>query len=200
MQTKNHNVQQGTPEWFTLRLGRLTASEAQAIATDGKGLETLCIRLAAERLTGLPAEKWEGNADTERGKELEAEARSLYARTHDDIEEVGFIEYGDYAGCSPDGLVSFDGGMEIKSPNDVRFLDVCLTGKIDTGYIWQVQMNLLITGREWWDFIAYNPHFKNPLYIQRITPDMKKHQALLAGIESGTKKIQAIIAKMEAAQ
>jgi hypothetical protein len=68
--------------------------------------------------------------------------------------------------------------------------------EIDSKYLWQVQMNLLITGRKWWDFIVYNPNFKKTMCIFRITPDKEKFEALEKGFEIGIKKILEIQAKI----
>jgi len=51
-----------------------------------------------------------------------------------------------------------------------------LDNVLPTDYIQQVQGNLLVTGRKWWDFLSYYPGIK-PLLI-RVKPD-KKFQAIL---------------------
>ena len=72
------SVQQKTPEWFSLRLKYpLTASEAQAIGNQGKGLETLIWEKLAEKYSLADKEKYT-NKDLERGVELEPLARDMY--------------------------------------------------------------------------------------------------------------------------
>jgi hypothetical protein len=39
-------------------------------------------------------------------------------------------------------------------------------------------MNLLITGRKWWDYVSYNPNYKESLIIFRILPDKEKFDKL----------------------
>lgn len=198
-QIKILTMPQGSPEWLAARLGRMTASHAQAIATAGKGLNTYALELAAERLTGQSVESWKGNSDTERGKELEDQARAMYEwERAEQVQQVGFIEYGDYAGCSPDGLIGIDGGLEIKCPNSVNFMEVMTQGLVDSKYEWQMQMNMLITGCKWWDYVVFNPLFKNPMHIMRIEANPEAHKALLAGLEKGECLIKDMIAKMEA--
>jgi hypothetical protein len=51
-------------------------------------------------------------------------------------------------------------------------------------------MNLLITGRKWWDFVAYNPNFSQSLVIFRIEPDEVKQNALIEGLLKGTELIK----------
>ena len=53
-------------------------------------------------------------------------------------------------------------------------------------------MNLLITGRKWCDYIAYNPNYDESIFIYRIYPDPLKVKAILVGLEMGEEKIKAI--------
>lgn len=95
----------------------------------------------------------------QRGNELEPEARSLYEiRTGNQVETAGFVttDCGTY-GASADGLVSTDGGIEIKclvSPERIR--EAILNHDVSEWYD-QVQGGMWITGRAWWDFIIYCP-------------------------------------------
>ena len=69
---------------------------------------------------------------------------------------------------------------------------------IDSKYIWQIQMNLLITGRKWWDFMAYNPNFEKSSFIFRILPDEEKINKLKIGLMTGEEKIKHIRAMITA--
>jgi len=91
-----------------------------------------------------------------------------------------------------------DGGIEIKCHNDVGHLKLMVDGinGIDTKYIWQIQMNLLITGRKLWKYVAYNPNFEKSLLVFDILPDEEMHKKLLAGFILGEEKIKAIKAKL----
>jgi predicted phage-related endonuclease len=133
---KLHNIKQGTDEWLKLRLGKLTASSAQAIASNGKGLETLVYEKVAELLTHKLPEQFE-NEHIKRGNELEPLARNSYElETGNVVKEVGFVELDQYTGASPDGLVGDDGLVEFKCPSDIVFLKAMHTKKIDTKYVW----------------------------------------------------------------
>lgn len=198
MRPEIHDVAQRSPEWYALRLGRMTASDAGAIATAKAGLDTLCLELSAERMSGIPADNGFSNEDMERGMKLEEDARILYEwESGNVVKQVGFISYGEYAGCSPDGLVGEDGGVEIKCPNNPIFMRVVLESYIDPKYYAQMQMSLLITGRKWWDYVAYNPNFKKSLNIIRVQPDADKFSALEKGLALGEQKIKDIIKNME---
>ncbi len=194
------DVKQGTPEWFAARDMKMTASHATAIGNAGKGLETYINDMMTEHYSSKEKEQYV-NKDLERGNELEPIARQIYEMDKDiEVQEVGFMEYSEFVGASPDGLVKKDGGIEIKCPDDKEYFQYLLKGEdnIKSDYHWQIQMNLLISGRKWWDLIIYNPNFKNSMLVYRITPDIEKFEALEKGFlvgEALIKKIKSIIEK-----
>ena len=174
---------QGTPEWFAIRKGKATASHAQAIGNNGKGLETYIIEIMAEYLSSGEKEHY-SNEHTERGNELEPTARSMYELENDcEVEQIGFCELNDFIGCSPDGLIGTDGMIEIKCPEDKVYFNILMNEKIDSAYDWQCQMNMLILKRKWCDLIFYNPNFEKSMKIFRLDPDEKMHEALKKGFE-----------------
>jgi len=189
---KIHKIQQCSEEWFDIRKGKLTASNAQAIGANGKGLESYVYSLLAEKYSNNKDRYT--NSDMDRGVELEEQARQTYEIEHEIVEQVGFIEQDEYVGCSPDGLVGEDGGLEIKCVNDVNFFKLLVNGEneIETKFIWQVQMCLLITGRKWWDLCFYNINFDKNMLIFRIEPELKKQESLILGIEKGKKLIKEL--------
>lgn len=193
------DIEQQSPEWFAIRKGKMTASHAQAIGNAGKGLETYIYDLVAEEYSSAEKEQF-SNEHTERGNELEEVARGIYELENNvDVEQVTFIEYDEYVGCSPDGLVGENGLMEIKSPNDTEYLKYLIfgEGQIDTKYIWQCQMQMLVTGRSWNDLVIYNPNFKKSMLVYRIIPDKEKFEKLLNGFEVGKKLILEIKEKLK---
>lgn len=186
-----HDVEQGSEAWFALRLGKMTGSEAYPISVAGKGLETLCRKLAAERYTGNREETYM-SFDMQRGKEEEPIIRSYYELLKGvEVTEVGFVEFNEYVGCSPDGLVGKDGGVEFKSRKYEVYNDLLLgERKNELGYIWQCKMNMLNTGREWWDLVNYNPLFKDKsMHITRYYRDKEDDKILLAGYDKGIELI-----------
>jgi hypothetical protein len=190
----HNNIEQGTPEWHSIRKGKMTASNATAIGNNGKGLETYTKTIVMEELSSKEGNEY-SNKDFDRGHELEPVARAMYELERGvTVEEVGFIERDEFVGCSPDGLVGEDGGTEIKSLDDKAYFDFLLEGEkaISSGHIWQCQMNLLITGRKWWDLIIYNPNFEHSMFIFRILPDEEKFKALEKGLAIGREQILLI--------
>jgi len=190
---------QGTQEWFEIRKGKLTASHAQQIGNNGKGLNTYIHELMAEYYSTQEKEQLT-NKHIERGLELEPIARDIYElETGDTVTQTGFIELNEYAGCSPDGLIGENGLIEIKCINDTDYFRHLLYGieEVDTKYLWQVQMQMLVTNRNWCDLVVYNPNFSQSLIIFRIEKDEEKQDALKKGIETGIELIKQIKEKIE---
>ena len=190
-------VKQRSEEWFDLRKGKMTASNAQAIAANGKGLETYIYSLMAEKYSNN-MEIYTNN-DMERGIELEESARMTYEIEREQVEEVGFVEMNEFIGCSPDGLVGKHGGLEIKCVNDVNFFKLLVNGEkaIDAKYLWQVKMCMFVTERDWWDLAFYDPNFNKNMLIYRIELDMASREKLIIGTEKGKVIIKEILKKYE---
>ena len=193
------DIIQQSEEWYKIRRGKITASHATAIANCGKGLNSYILEIMADYFSCAEKEQF-SNKHTERGNKLEPIARSIYEiETGNTVKQVGFIEYNDYVGCSPDGLVGDDGGIEIKCPDDKEYFKLLLEkeGAISSDYMWQVQMNLLITERKWWDLIFYNPNYKQTIIVFRIYPDEEAQKKLKQGFIIAEKKIKNIIKQFE---
>ena len=126
-----HDVKQGSDEWLQLRVGKFTGTDGQAVAADGKGLETLVFEKAAEVITGKFKPSY-SNADIDRGHELEAMARNSYELESGNlVKEVGFVELDEFTGSSPDGFILEDGMVEIKCKNDANYARYLYDRKID---------------------------------------------------------------------
>ena len=148
-----HNVEQGTGEWYQLRAGLATASEFSKLVTPtgkpSKSVTPYANLLAVETLLNRPAEQFNGNWATERGNELEPQARGYYAFDSGlEVKEVGFITNDEKtAGCSPDSLVGDEGLLEIKCPLEQKFID-CFSsiydGECPADYKIQVQAQMFI--------------------------------------------------------
>lgn len=186
------DIEQGTPEWHNLRMSRMTASHAQEIANCGKGLNTLCRKIAAQIFTNTIATTYK-NQNMLIGNEEEHFAREAYElMTGCDVEQVTFGIYSDYVGASPDGLVGSDGGIEIKRKTFEKHCDLlCGADQFESQYIWQCRMNMLVFDRQWWDLISYNPLFKEKsLFGIRIYREEQYDEKLLKGFEKGEELIK----------
>jgi len=164
---------QGSDEWLEARLGRVTASCFADVMAKGQGITRLKYmrRIVAERLTGKPIESY-FNRDMERGTEQEPYARMEYeSATGNLVQEVGFIPHPTLiAGSSPDGLIDNDGGLEIKAVKPTVQIETIERGSYPYEHAPQIQGNLWITGRKWWDFVSYSPDMPESLrlYIFRV--------------------------------
>lgn len=186
---------QGSPEWFEARLGVPTASMFATVMAKGKGLTraTYMRKLAGEILTGEPMESY-SNGAMERGRDMEAEARSAYAMIRDvDVREVGFIRnHG--AGASPDGLVGEDGGVEIKTKAPHLLIECHERDDLPPEHRAQVQGSLWITGRKWWDFVAYWPSL--PPFIVRVERDEDYIGNLAQEVADFNQELSAMVERM----
>lgn len=151
---------QGTPEWHKARHGRITASCA-AIAIGGKHTKRrrLYIEQLADDLEGIPNFEDEDTAPWfVDGRYYESWARGWYSFKFDtDVEQTGFVVHDDYSwlGCSPDGLVGDDGGVEIKYRKFLRTYKKHAALRANASVQAQIQMSMFVTGRQWWDYVNY---------------------------------------------
>ena len=157
------DIQQGSKEWLDCRLGRITASRMSDVLSNGRGgnpsklAESYMFELIAERLTGESKPFFENEA-MRWGTETEPQARAMYELMEDvNVTEVAFIEHSEFIGVSPDGLIGGNGLIEIKAPNTTTQLKRALTESYSSDYKAQIQMQLWVSGREWLDFLSFDP-------------------------------------------
>lgn len=170
-------MEQRTEEWKLARCGKITASRwGDIFATTKAGYAAsranYACELACERLTGIPLDHYKSKA-MEDGIEREPEARVAYEmKTGTPVLEVGFIDHPTIpmCGASPDGLISDDGGIEIKCTIPYTHFKLLMGGAIEQKYIYQMIGGMMCTGRKWWDFCNYNPDFPDglQLFIKRF--------------------------------
>lgn len=173
-------IEQGTPEWFAQRLGKVTASRvADVIAKTKTGYSTsrdnYMAQLVCERLTGTVAESFT-NAAMAHGTETEPLARAAYESKADVlVDEVAMISHPtiENAGASPDGYVGSEGLIEIKAPQTATHIDTLLTQTVPGKYITQMQWQMACTGRKWCDFVSFDNRLPEELqiFIKRIERD-----------------------------
>lgn len=189
---KIYNFDQRTEDWYNIRKGKMTASNASIIATNGKGLETYIYSLMADYYSNAEQEHYV-NADMQRGIDLEPEAKIEFQfYTGLDVQEVGFVELNEYVGVSPDGLVGDDSLIEVKCPKDDIYFRLLLNGNIKPEYIAQMQMQMLVTKRKHCYFVSYNPNFEKTLFIKKIDRDEEMIAKIQAGLDYGTRLIKEI--------
>lgn len=180
------DVEQGSEAWMDARRGILTASTIGQLIT-AKTIKpaandysrALTMQLVAERITGH-TDHQHVTADMERGNLDEPIARNLYAKHHAPVTEAAFITRDDWGwtlGFSPDGLVGDDGLIEIKSRLQKKQLATILSDTVPLENMAQIQAGLMVTGREWCDYVSYSGGM--PLYVKRIYPSSNWRDAIL---------------------
>lgn len=193
------DCEQGSDDWLRARMGIVTASEFKTIigvkkdAKEKITRDTYMRKLAGEILTGEPMPSY-SNADMDRGKVQEDEARDLYAlMTGIDPQRVGFIRNGD-AGCSPDSLIGTDGGLEIKCALAHVQIERLLRGEFPAEHRAQVQGNIWLAERKWWDFASYCP--KLPLFVTRVYRDDGYIATLSGAVDAFNEELAAMVASI----
>jgi putative phage-type endonuclease len=181
-------IEQGSPEWFAQRLGKVTASRvADVIAKTKTGYSTsrenYMAQLVCERMTNTVAESFTNSA-MQWGTETEPLARAAY-EAHADVlvDEVAMITHPtiEAAGASPDGLVGDDGQLEIKCPNTATHIDTLLTQTVPGKYITQMQWQMACTGRKWCDFVSFDPRM--PEHLQLFIKRIERNDMYIAELE-----------------
>lgn len=207
-----HDIEQGTPEWFKCRMGILTASEMKAIITPktlklSSGSESHIMELLGQRVRKY-VEPTYLSYDMIRGHEDEPVARKLYEdRELVTVKRGGFItnsRHGFTLGYSPDGLVADNGAVEIKSRNAKYQMEIILNGKPDVDHIIQLQTGLMVSEREWIDYISYcrTPEGETddgrkslPMIILRVYSDKAMQEAILTAATQFYEKLESLEAK-----
>lgn len=174
------DIIQGSPEWFALRCGKVTASRvadviAKTKAGWGASRANYMAELIAERLTGVTAESYT-NAAMQWGTEKEPEARTAYEFWRDaEVTEAGFVLHPTIgsSGASPDGYVGGKGLIEIKCPSTATHIETLLGGTVPAKYITQMQWQMACTDRAWCDFVSYDPRMPDELriFVRRVERD-----------------------------
>ena len=191
-----NDLVQGSPEWLAVRLGKFGGTDAQAVATNGKGLETLCFQKVGEIITNRPSSTYT-NPDMERGNELENTARSAYEiQAGNQVVQIGYVELNEYVGVSPDGLIGDDGLVEIKCPTDANFVRFMIEKKPDTKYVWQMQHQMYVTDRKWCDFVVFNDNL-DKIEIMRVERDEAKIEKIRIGLEAGVERVKDILERLK---
>lgn len=144
----------------------------------------LTLALAAERITEYVEQGFVTDAMF-RGILEEPIARDLYAKHYAPVTEVGFMvrDFGGFKiGLSPDGLVGDDGLIEIKSRGQKKQLHTVLSESVPFENIAQCQAALLVSGRQWLDFVSYSSGMA--LYVIRVYPDARWQKAIVDAVRT----------------
>lgn len=200
-------LRQRSAEWRQIRCGEITASRFKDILTPPKTkadkeagvMSATAKRYFEEKLAELltcepnkdflvDATRWGIEWEREAFKEAVAHIeRTLGLPVQSPVDEFAYIrhETEPMIGCSPDGLIGDDGGLELKCPyNPAVSVRTRLEGFMPDEHQAQIQGTLWCTGRKWYMFGSYDPRMKNsnvdPLFSQRIERDDEYIETILA--------------------
>lgn len=177
---------QGTPEWLQARVGKVTASRIGDVVLKQKNGKYYAARedykceMLSEFLTGLACEHYVSPA-MDFGAINEPLARTTYEFSRGvEVEQVGFFIHPriERAGASPDGLVGDDGMVEFKAPNTRTHLGYLIGDQVPEIYLPQMMWGMACTGREWCDFVSYDPRLPEEfaLFVVRL---MRNEEAIV---------------------
>lgn len=181
-----HTCDQRSTEWYALRAGRLTGSCAKDMLSvpakskgDLAGKRDLRMRLALERIIGVPLEDGDGYVSPamQRGIDKETGAIAAYeAHTGNLVRRTGFISHDTLmVGCSLDGDVdNCTGVIEAKCPKAATHLSYLQDGVVPAAYLPQITHNVWLTGALWADFVSFDDRFPPDLalFVVRIAREV----------------------------
>lgn len=191
----HEKLEQGSDEWLAARCGLLCASEMKHIITptlkvaDNKDTRIHVYELLFQRLTRFVEPQYVSDSML-RGQEDEIYARAAYEEHRAPVKQVGFItnsQWGFTIGYSPDGLVGDDGLIECKSRAGKYQVQTIAENEVPPEYMIQLQTGLLVSGRQWIDFISYCGGL--PVFIKRVEPDAEMQEAIIAAAHAFEMKL-----------
>jgi putative phage-type endonuclease len=206
-------IEQGSPEWMSLRIGKIGGSRISDLLTEGRGgAESLTKRkykneLIRERLTGKKLETYKTPA-MQRGIDLEPMARAWYEVKYNTfVDQVAIVLHPTIEGgqCSPDGIVEATNSLiEIKIPNPENHLDNILTGgKQLEQYYDQVQWQLAcMPEKEFCDLVSYDPDMPDHLqgFVKRIYRDDEYIKTMETAVIAFLSEIETIVNNLKEIQ
>jgi len=196
-------IEQRSKEWYGARAGKITSSKMDTIMSgtkiaSTKGCSEYLYELAMQRVLGPNLEPGYVNSDMQRGIDLEPMAKAWFEREYAHefltIEDVGFVQLSKSTGSSPDGLVGKRSLIEIKCPLINTFSKVLAGNYVDSKYMYQMQHQMLCTGREkcyYLNYIIYNG--KEYGYVIEVERD----EAIIAEIIKRIDEAEVLISKYE---
>lgn len=201
-------MDQGSPEWFAIRCGKVTASKVADVMAKtrsgwGASRANYMGQLIAERLTGKVQESYT-NAAMQWGIDNEGFARSAYEfYSESEVEEIGFVIHPviEMSGASPDGLVGEHGLVEIKCPNTSTHIETLLSKKIPGKYETQMLWQMACTGRQWCDFVSFDPRMPEDMrmFVKRLEINHKAVAEMEQAVSDFISELEFKIEQLKAA-
>lgn len=196
-------------EWLRKRLGKITCSKFGDLMGSGRSKEALFSQTGYSYLRRIVAERlgsWYSVSARamDWGNENESKAIAEYAKRFEwDVDNTPFqyFAYTDDIGGTPDGLVGGSGCVEVKCPFDPAVhVNTLLTKEVPSEYEWQVVGHLLVTGRDWCDFISFDPRIegKHKLCVVRVERNEVRIEMLRKRLEVAVEEVVKMMERIGA--
>ena len=197
---------QGSTEWLQARAGKVTASRINDVMAKIKTGESAArkdykAQIVAEILTGKPHEDGFTNEAMRWGTDNEPFARAAYEiATGAMVDQCGLVLHPtiERGAASPDGLVGPFSLVEIKCPKTATHLQYLVDGKVPTHYQPQMLWQMACTGRDWCDFVSFDPRLPDhlQLFIRRFNRDQKRIDEIESEVRAFLAEVDAILAAL----
>lgn len=194
-----------TPEWFKLRQGRFTASEAWKLMVKPKSkkdfisktAETYILQCVWEKITGTTKQGVD-NFATEWGREHESLSKKWYAKLSGNVLTGSFMKIHhkqEMLCATPDDSIGAIGLLEVKCPaNGENHLKHCFITTDEyfkenhTEYYWQCVSQMTVFEASWCDFVSFDPRLNTDLgfFSYRLAYNESESKALLESVEKAT--------------
>jgi putative phage-type endonuclease len=199
--------EQGSPEWLQERCGKVTASRIADVMAKiktgyGAGRANYMAEIIAERLTNVPKQGFTNEA-MRWGTETEPQARAMYEfQTGLEVTETGFVPHPviEGTGASPDGLVGDSGLIEVKCPNTATHIETLRGAAIDRKYVLQMHWQMICTGRDWCDFVSFDPRLplEMQMHVRRVERDAELAEDITAEVTQFLTELNTTVADLRA--
>ena len=200
------DIEQGSDDWLALRYGWTTASRFKDVMAKGQGKtrKSYMYQLAAEAISDMRQEGFTSEY-MEWGTQTEPQAREMYEFVSgNEVDQVTFIRLDEEnkIGCSPDGLISEDGIVEFNCPKTTTQIETFLSGKMPNSHKGQVQGQLWISGRQWCDFVSFDPRIdgESSYFCVRVERDEEYIKELSTACYAFTKELKEMITQLRGKQ
>jgi len=188
-------IPQGSPEWFAVRMGKITASRLGDIMRKTKWGEStykakVRLELAIERITGKSASSVVMNQAMRDGVDREPDARTLFeAVTGKEVALCGSFDHPTIVNtsASPDGLLRGENAvLEIKCPTHATHAKNLMSETMPKNYIYQVQWQIACTESDYAYFASYHPDYPPELRLKWVK--VEKDDSVIKSLEEAVRQ------------
>ena len=201
-------IPQGSPEWFAVRCGKITASRLGDIMRKTKWGEStykakVRLELAIERITGKSVSSVVMNQAMRDGVDREPDARTLFeAVTGKEVALCGSFDHPTIVNtsASPDGLLRGENAvLEIKCPTHATHAKNLMSETMPKNYIYQVMWQIACTESDYAYFASYHPDYPPELRLKWVK--VEKDDSVIKSLEEAVRQfdieIEDLIIKIQ---